>query len=156
MTPEMISNQEMELRKSIDTDTSKIRKLIHNYRSYREQNTGDSLSPYFLLREADLRQGVFDEDQQALGLYKQFSEYYPSHSLVPRALLMRAYVYDEKLKDRDEAVQAYEELIQKYPADPLAVEAGNLLVLLRDTLTEEERVAKWLEEAISGENLKKK
>lgn len=152
----MISKQEAELRKSTDYDTASVRQLIRNYRSYRENHKGDSLSPYYLLKEADLRQGVFNEDQPAIGLYEQFSEYYPSHQLVPRAMFMQAYVYDEKLMDREKAVQAYEELINKYPSDPLATEAGNLLVLLRDTLTEEERVAKWLEEASSAENLKNK
>lgn len=147
VTPEIISELEAEVRSSVDTDTSIARELILNYRQYRELNTGDSLSPYYLLKEADLMQGVFNEDLKAVGLYEQFSDHYPSHPLTPRAIFMKAYVYDEKLSDREEAVMAYETLIKTYPNHQLSNDARNLLSLLTDSLSDEEQVAKWLEEA---------
>lgn len=156
VTSQKITRLETEMRKSTNPDTSKVRRLIDNYHNYREQHRGDSISPYYLLKEADLRQGVFDENIQAIRLYDQFIEYYPSHPLVPRAMFMKAYVHDEKLNQREEAAQAYEELLTAYPDNSLAADAANLLAMLRDTLTEEEKVAKWLEEARSEKSLNKK
>jgi outer membrane protein assembly factor BamD (BamD/ComL family) len=156
VTPEIINELEAEIRSSADIDTSIARELIADYRHYRELHSGDSLSPYYLLKEADLMQGVFNEDLRAIGLYNQLSDHYPSHPLMPRALFMKAYVYDEKLSDRDNAINSYETLIRTYPNHPLSSDARNLLSILTDSASEEEQVAKWLEKAKSENNIKNK
>ena len=152
VTPEMIEELESEIRTSDIVDTPSVIKLESFYEEYRENDSGDSLSPLYMIKQADLVQGILEENMRSIKLYEQFIDYYPEHELVPRALFMKAYVYDEKLEDKDNALRAYQYLIHYYPHDPLAEDARNLVGLLNDTISEEERVARWLEEAEKESN----
>ena len=139
-----ISDLESELRAGSEIDTVKLKALLTAYRNYYESQPADSASPYYMMKEADLRQGALGENQRALELYQEITEDYPGHQLAPRAVFMSAYVYDENLKDTETARRLYGQLIREYPDDPLAREAKNLLALLNDTLSMEDQVRRWL------------
>lgn len=142
-----ITSLETQIRSSSDLDTNKLRNLLEAYESFIQSNPADTVIPYILLKEADLLQGAYDRNLEALKLYEELVTQHPEHPMVPRAMFMRAYVYDENLKDQSKAIEYYQELIIKHPNHPLSQDAKNLLSLLSDSQSTEEQVAKWLLDA---------
>lgn len=147
VSAQRISELEEQVRTGTAPDTVLINTLLASYHQYNEGHPGDSLIPYYLLREADLLQGVFHDNQKALEIYSSLTSNYKDHEVAPQAMFMKAYVWDENLDNKDEAAKAYQQMIQTYPNHTLSNDARNLLMLLNDTLSEEERVAQWLQAA---------
>ena len=138
-------SQERKLKGAPEVDTLIARELTASYARFRSANPQDSLSPYYLIKQADLAQGVFKEYQESLDLYQLFLSNYTDHPMVPKAIFMQAYVLDEHLEKKELAIEKYQDLITNFPRHPLSSDARNLVQMMTDTLSEEEQVALWLE-----------
>ncbi len=143
-----ISQLEEKLRSEVELDSSEVSRLQNMYKTYVEAFPQDSVSPYLMLKAGNLFQGAFNNNSEALRVYDQIMNDYQDHEIVPHAMFMRAYVYDENIKDKDLAVEQYRALISAFPNHPLSLDATNLLHLLQDTLSTEEQVANWIENAL--------
>lgn len=144
-----ITEMETEIKKDAEMDTAMAKKLTTAYVDYADQNPQDSLSPIYLSRAADIYKEMDGLSLKSVNTYNRIIHEYPDHPQAARAVFMIGYVFDEKLKDKNRAAKSYEHFLATYPNHPLAGDAQNLLAIAKDTLTDEELVAKWLEQAES-------
>lgn len=147
-----IEGMEQELKKDLEIDTALARSITAAYLEYAKKYPNDSLAPLYLSRAADILKEMPGKGLKAVNVYNDLSRLYPQHPLTPRAIFMIGYVFDEKYRDRDRAAKSYRYFIKEYPKHPLADDARNLLAMVEDTLTDEQQVAKWLEQSKKDTN----
>lgn len=149
-----IEEMEREVQQGEELDTALARRITDAYIKYAETNPEDSLTPHYLMRAADIYKEMPRKGLKAVNVYNRVLNEYSEHQVAPRALFMMGYVFDEKYNDADRAIKTYSHFLEKYPEHPLSEDAKNLLVLMQDTISEEEQVARWLQEAENETNQK--
>jgi len=120
--------------------------LTMAYLDFVESYPQDSLSAVYLSRAADLYKEQKGEAPKAIEIYQRIRKQYPESPLAVRSEFMIAYVYDARIKNEEKAIAAYQQFLKNHPEHQLAKEARNLLVLLQDTLSEEELVKQWMKQ----------
>ena len=141
-----IAEMEKEIREHAELDTAVARKLTTSYVMYADQHPEDTISPVYLGKAADIYKEMQGEVLKAVNVYNRIIHEYPESPEAARSVFMIGYVFDEKLNDKKRAAKSYEHFLNKYPDHALAKDANSLLLIARDTLTDEELVAKWLEQ----------
>ncbi len=147
-----IQSMEQQIQQDEELDTALARSITAAYLEYGETHPKDSLSPYYLGKAADIYKEVPGGALKAVNVYNSILHLYPGHPLEARSVFMIGYVFDEKLNDRERAVKSYRHFLKEYPNHQLAADARNLLQMAEDTLTDEEMVAKWLEQGSKDTN----
>ena len=142
-----ISEMETEIHKHAEMDTAIAKELTAAYEEYADQNPADTLSPLYLSRAADIYKEMDGKALKSVNVYNRIINEYPENPQSARAVFMIGYVFDEKLNDKERAAKSYEHFLEKYPDHALANDARSLLAIASDTLTDEELVAKWMEQA---------
>jgi tetratricopeptide (TPR) repeat protein len=145
-----IEGMEMEVQKAEKMDTTLAQDLTAAYLDFVDRNPYDSLSPYYMLKAADIYKEMPGKSLKAINVYNQLSRFYPTTPVAARAHFMVAYVFDEKLNDSIRAVKSYENFLDKYPDHPLADDARNLLAMRTDSLSQEDMVKEWLKQQDSN------
>ena len=143
---------EEEIKRNPEMDTALAKQLTDLYMKYSKDYPNDSLSPYYMSRAADIYKEVPGKRLKAVNVYNSLSRMYPDHPLSPRAVFMVGYVFDEHFQDDERASKTYRHFLEEYPEHPLAGDARNLLRLTQDSLSDEEMVAKWLQQAKEDTN----
>lgn len=142
-----ITGMETEIRQHAEMDTAIAKNLTAAYIEFADLNPNDTASPVYLSRAADIYKEMDGEALKAVNVYNRIIKEYPDNPQAARAVFMIGYVFDEKLNDKERAAKSYEFFLQEFPEHELAEDANALLMIARDTLTDEELVAKWLKQA---------
>lgn len=121
--------------------------LLRQYAEYANHFRGDSLTPAYLMRRADLLQGK-GAPEEAVRQWIDVAEGFPRSAWAPQAIFRVGFARETALSDTLGALKAYSELTQVYPESPWAEQAG----LAAQWLTfEEGQVAGALEDGgLSG------
>jgi outer membrane protein assembly factor BamD (BamD/ComL family) len=88
--------------------------LLKMYDDFISRFPGDSLSPVYLFRAANLTITEGDGNK-SLALLDQFVSKFPNHPKVPVCLFLKAFVYENLLKNMELAKINYLLYIKKYP-----------------------------------------
>ena len=117
-------------------------RTLHEYLEYSEKFPEDTLSPEYLVRAADLSNGM-KQYRQSVDLFGKMLKNYPGHRKAAAALFMQAFVYETSLHQKDSAIAKYNEFLQKYPSHSLAPSAKASLEQLNSGLSDEELIRKF-------------
>ncbi len=143
-----IEAMEEEAKNSNVVDTSLAFSLVRAYGEFAEQNPGDSITPYYLQRSADILRVQPQREMEAIARYQLIIENYPEHPQAARSLFMIGFTYDENLQKKAKAIRYYGSFLKKYPNHPLANDAYHLKDLLADSNTTDlDKVKQWMEKA---------
>ncbi len=149
---ERIEAMEEQTRKDTLMNMALADSLTSAYLQYADERPEDSLSVIYLSRAADIFKEMPRKGLKAINVYNRIEHEYPEHPMAGRSVFMIGFVYDERYQDKERARKAYEYFIETYPEHELVPEARNLLILLQDSLSEEEMVARWLQEQQNKKN----
>lgn len=96
--------------------------LVNLYEKYANENPGDSLSPEYLFRAADISMNL-GQPGQTIRLFNRILTEYPDFEKAPATLFLMAFVYEDQLQDYDNAEKYYELFLSKYPDSEFADDA---------------------------------
>ncbi len=151
-----IEKLEEQLKKEAVLDSAIATDLCAMYLQYADANPKDSLAPYYLSNSADILKELKGNELKAVNTYNRIAEKYADHPLAGRAVFMIGYVFDDKFNDKVRAQKSYEYFLSQYPKHELQRDALNLLAMVKDSLSAEELVAKWLEQSKKDTNINSK
>lgn len=122
---EQISDLEKELfnDSSMVPDAGKAGEMTALYLKYVEQFPGDTLSPVYLFKAADLSSKT-NEIHQAVQLFGKLVKDYPEHRHAPIAVFLQGFIYENQAGDPMKAKPFYEEFLSKYPDHPMAADVS--------------------------------
>jgi outer membrane protein assembly factor BamD (BamD/ComL family) len=106
--------------------------LIAMYLEYVEDNPGDSLSPGYLFKAANLSMNSSD-GTRSLELFDKYLSEYPEKPKAPMCLFFKAFIYENIRQDLTKARETYLLFIQKYPDNEFARDAKMALMNLGKT-----------------------
>ncbi len=147
-----IKKMEEEMKNHAELDTAAARKLTDAYQEYARLNPNDSLTPYYLSRAAEVYKEMPGKVLKSVVTYNRVHTDYPESPMAPKAVFMIGFVFDDKLKDTTRAAKSYTYFLEQYPDHPLAADAKQLLLMLKDTLDEEQMVKMWMEKSKTDTN----
>ena len=100
----------------------KAGELLTLYVERAEANPGDSRSPVYLFKAAELAMNL-NRTQRALDLYNRVIYTYPEYEKAPECLFLMAFIYENSLQNYGKAKELYEMFLEKYPDHDFADDA---------------------------------
>ena len=128
---------------AIAADPNTADQLTEMYVAFADKYPGDSLSPQYLMKAADMQSNVLHTDR-ALSLFDRVINEYPDYEEVPMCYFLKGNAL-ELNSQIDEARAAYEEFLAKYPDHYMAEQTR--MMLPRIGMSPEEMLADILEHA---------
>lgn len=112
------------LLKEMDLDKTKANNAIKAFTDFAYYCQGDTLSPIFLIKTAQVARAI-DNIPQAKLVLDRCVEDYPNFSNRPAALFLLAQLYDENnfMNNETEAQRLYQKIIDEYPKSDWALSA---------------------------------
>ncbi len=128
---------------AIAADPATADQLTELYVAFADKYPGDSLSPQYLMKAADMQSNVL-HTERAVELFDRVIDEYPDFEEVPMCyfLIGNALELNSQIED---AKAAYEEFIAKYPDHFMADDARRMLPIIG--MSDEEKLAYILEHA---------
>lgn len=96
--------------------------MIHAYIQYVDTFPGDTISPYYLFKAADVSINTF-HSEQSIKLFNRLLNEYPNFSKAPQAIFLKAFTYENYLQQIDSAEVSYKLFLTKYPKHAFANDA---------------------------------
>lgn len=96
------------------SDTTLMRNLTEDYKTFVEKYPADSLSPQYLYNAARLLVQL-KQAREAVELLGKFEKNYTSHKLLPEVIFFRGFVEETELQDIQAAQKTYVKFLQKFP-----------------------------------------
>ena len=119
-----IETSEQAFRKMLEQDADldwmapevqdAVHGLLRQYAEYANHFRGDSLTPAYLMRRADLLQGK-GAPEEAVRQWIDVAEGFPRSAWAPQAIFRVGFARETALSDTLGALKAYSELTQVYP-----------------------------------------
>lgn len=128
---------------AIAADPDVADQLTDLYVAFADKYPGDTLSPQYLLKAADMQSNVL-HTERAVELFDRIIADYPDFSEVPMCYFLKGNAL-ELNSQIDEAKAAYEEFLAKYPDHYMAEQTR--IMLPRIGMSPEEMLADILEHA---------
>jgi len=116
-----------------------LTRTMHNYLEYATKFPDDTISPEYLVRAADLSNGI-RQYQQSIDLFRKVYTTYPEHRKAAAAMFMEGFVFETSMHQKDSAKAIYSEFIRRYPDHVLAASAKASLDQLNNNLSDEELI----------------
>lgn len=116
--------------------------LMQAYLDFTGTYPGDSLSPEYLFKCAEIAQGL-RQTGQALSHYQRVINEYPEHEKASYSLFMKAFIYENTLMQLEQAKRLYQEFVDLYPDHELAEDARVSIEYMGKPL--EELIKSWEE-----------
>jgi outer membrane protein assembly factor BamD (BamD/ComL family) len=118
------------INKTENPDVQLAMYAIEAYDKYVSELPNDTISPKYLLKSAQLCDGVLRRSDWALTKYNKFLEYYPEHKQAPMILFYAGNAYSE-IGDTTNAIANFTLFSQKYPNHEFADDALGLIRFMR-------------------------
>ncbi len=117
-----IRKSETSMHSSTLLDKTVAADAIKKYSAFVEIFPGDSLSPDYLFKAAEISTAI-EQYPQALKFYERVHTGYPNFELVQESLYLQGYVLDNFMNQDAKAKLIYEDVIKKYPESTYASDA---------------------------------
>lgn len=114
-----------------EIDTNSANQAILAFTDFAYYCQGDSLSPMFLIKTAQVARAI-NNIPQAKRVLDECISSYPSYKNLPAAIFLLAQLYDDEtyLSDENEARRLYQKIIDEYPHSDWAMSAKGAMEYL--------------------------
>lgn len=135
-----------ELEAVILTDTTSLLdrtlalELIQAYENYANALPGDSLSPEYLYKGAEIAMNL-QQAGRAIEFHQRILINYPDFDKKSYCLFLQAFIYENQMQQYETSKKLYLDFIEKYPNHPLADDAQVSISNMGKSL--EELIKSW-------------
>ncbi|MDP1623619.1 MAG: tetratricopeptide repeat protein [Bacteroidales bacterium] len=117
---------------AVSFNKQKADSLLSMYEGFIKDHPGDSLSPGYLFKAANIVMNSGD-GSRALSLFDKYLQEYPDKPKASISLFFKAFIYENIMHDLDKARETYLLFIEKYPSDDFVNDAQLAIVNLGKT-----------------------
>ena len=117
---------------TVNFDKAAADSLLAMYETYIKEYPGDSLSPGYLFKAANVAMNT-DDGKKAVVLFDQYIKDYPTHKKAAMCMFFKGFVYENNLHDYQKAHETYLLFIEKNPTNDFVKDARMALMNLGKT-----------------------
>ncbi|MFN8165182.1 MAG: tetratricopeptide repeat protein [Bacteroidia bacterium] len=148
-----ISREEKSLindsTRSLRMDTALT--VIADYLEYVKTYPKDTLSESYLLKAADVANGIKDYNRSVEILDRLLKEY-PNSKRIAQAIFMQAFIYETNIRNVEKAKEKYKDFLNRFPDHAMAEGAKASLNQLEQGLSDEDMVRMFMQKDSVAQN----